>query len=51
MITAIDGAAVTSADDVLTVLERLQPGDAVELTLWRAGATRRQKATLATSDE
>ena len=51
VITAIDGAAVASADDVLTVLERLQPGDAVELTLWRAGATRRQKATLATSDE
>ncbi len=37
VITAIDGEKVASADDVLTVLERLQPGGAAGLTLWRSG--------------
>ncbi len=51
VITAIDGEAVASADDLLNALERLQPGDAAELTLWRAGSTRRERVTLAASDD
>jgi S1-C subfamily serine protease len=51
VITAMNGEAVATADDVLTVLERMQPGEDVELTLWRAGSTRRQRVALAASEQ
>lgn len=51
VIQAIDDAAVADLDDMLTALERYQPGDRVTLTLWRAGAVRRQAAVLAESED
>jgi S1-C subfamily serine protease len=51
VLTAVNGQAVESHDDVLTLLERQQPGDRAELTLWRAGSTRTVKVTLAASDD
>ncbi|MBQ1762974.1 MAG: trypsin-like peptidase domain-containing protein [Aquincola sp.] len=51
VIQAIDDAAVADLDDMLTALERYQPGDRVTLTLWRAGAVRKQAAVLAESDD
>ena len=47
VITAVDGEAVTNLDDMLTLLERRAPGDRVNLTVWREGATRRQAVVLA----
>jgi len=47
VITAVDGQPVKDLDDVLTLLEQRQPGDAVTLTIWRAGKTRQQRVTLA----
>jgi len=46
VITAIDDTAVATLDDMLTQLERHQPGDMVTLTLWRAGKTRKQAVAL-----
>lgn len=51
VITAINGQPVATLDDMLTALERLQPGDGCVLTLWRAGQTRQQRVTLAESDD
>ncbi|WP_280152210.1 trypsin-like peptidase domain-containing protein [Piscinibacter sp. XHJ-5] len=51
VITAVNDDAVTDFDDMLTALERYNPGDKVTVTLWRAGKTRKQTATLAESDE
>ncbi|MFT3800904.1 MAG: trypsin-like peptidase domain-containing protein [Burkholderiaceae bacterium] len=51
VITAIDGEAVADADDVLAALERHQPGDRIELTLWRAGQTRKETVELASADD
>lgn len=51
VITAIDGEAVASPDDVLNLLEQRQSGDRVELTLWRGGSTRRERVTLVASEE
>ncbi|MFT4103585.1 MAG: PDZ domain-containing protein, partial [Burkholderiaceae bacterium] len=51
VITAIDGEAVADADDVLAALERRQPGDRIELTLWRAGRTRKETVELAAADD
>ena len=42
---------IAQAREVLTALERLQPGDGCVLTLWRAGQTRQQRVTLAESDD
>ena len=50
VITAVDGDAVADLDDMLTLLERRQPGDTVTLTLWRAGQTRKQAVVLGSSD-
>ena len=50
VITAIDGDAVGDLDDMLTLLERRQPGDTVTLTVWRGGQTRRQAVVLGSSD-
>ena len=37
-------------DDLLTLLEKRQPGDAVTLTVWRNGKTRKQAAVLGSGD-
>ncbi|HEY0858441.1 MAG TPA: trypsin-like peptidase domain-containing protein, partial [Albitalea sp.] len=51
VITAVNDEPVSDLDDMLTALERFQPGDKVTLTLWRTGKTRKQSVTLAESDE
>jgi S1-C subfamily serine protease len=51
VITAINGEAIANLDDMLTALERLQPGDSVTLSVWRAGSTRKLTVTLAESDD
>jgi S1-C subfamily serine protease len=51
VITAVNDEPVKSLDDLLTVLERLKPGDEATLTVSRAGKTRKQKVTLGTSTE
>jgi S1-C subfamily serine protease len=47
VITAVDDQAVVDLDDLLSQLERHNPGDNVTLTVWRAGQTRKQAVTLA----
>jgi S1-C subfamily serine protease len=49
VITAINDEAVATLDDLLTQLERYNPGDSVTLTVSRAGKTRKQAVTLAAS--
>jgi len=51
VITAINGEAVATLDDMLTLLERHQPGETVTLTLWRAGKTRQQAVVLGSSSQ
>jgi len=51
VITAVDGEPVETQDDMLTALERLQPGDSCTLSVWRSGATRKLTVTLAESDD
>lgn len=51
VITAINDDPVANLDDLLTLLERHNPGDNVNLTLWRGGKTRKQAVTLATSTQ
>ena len=51
VITAINDEPIETADDMLNALEKLNPGDAATLTLWRAGATRRLSVTLAESED
>ncbi|MGE0802475.1 MAG: S1C family serine protease [Lautropia sp.] len=51
VITAVDGEAVETFDDLMTVLEDRRPGDTCTLTLWREGKVRRQPVTLADSEE
>ncbi|WP_404977526.1 S1C family serine protease [Aquincola sp. J276] len=51
VIQAIDDTPVADLDDMLTELERHQPGDRVSLTLWRAGAVRKQAVVLAESED
>ena len=46
VITAIDDHPIKSLDDMLTELEKHQPGQNVSLSLWRAGRTRKQAAAL-----
>lgn len=50
VITAVNGEPVNTLDDMLTLLERYQPGETVTLTLWRGGQTRRQAVQLGSSD-
>ncbi len=50
VITAINDEPVKSLDDVLTVLERHQPGDRLTLSVWRAGKSRKQAVQLSTTD-
>ena len=51
VLQSIDGEAVTSFDDMLTLLERRQPGDRVTLGLWRSGKTRQVVVTLRDHEE
>jgi S1-C subfamily serine protease len=51
VITAINDQPVSDLDSMLSALERYSPGDRVTVTVWREGRTRRQEATLGTSDE
>ena len=51
VITAINGEPVATLDDMLTLLERHQPGETVTLTLWRAGKTRQQAVVLGSSSQ
>ncbi len=50
VITAINDEAVAGLDDMLTLLERRQPGDTVTLTVWRAGQQRKQPVVLGNSE-
>ncbi len=50
IITAINDEAVSGLDDMLTLLERRQPGETVTLTVWRNGQTRKQAVVLGASD-
>ena len=50
VITAINDEPVKSLDDLLTVLEKHQPGDTVQLSVWRAGRSRKQATTLVPGD-
>jgi len=49
VITAINDEPVKDFDDLLSVLERRQPGETVTLSVWRNGQTRKQALVLATS--
>jgi len=51
VVTAVDEVPVETLDDLLSALERHEPGDNCTLTLWRAGTTRRQVVTLAGTDD
>jgi len=50
VVTAINDEPVHDLDDMLTVLERHQPGQQVTLTVWRSGQTRRQGVTLGSAE-
>jgi S1-C subfamily serine protease len=50
VITAINDEPVTDVDDMLTLLERRQPGETITVSLWRAGKTRKQGVVLGSSD-
>jgi len=49
VITAVNDDTVADLDDMLTVLEKRQPGDSVTLTVWRNGQTRKQAVVLGSS--
>src|SRR6185503_7453615 len=46
VITAVDGTAVTSSDQLIAVLAADSPGDQVQLTVSRGGSTQRVSVTL-----
>jgi len=50
VITAVNDEPVADLDEMLTQLERRQPGETVTLTLWRGGQTRKQSAVLAAAE-
>lgn len=50
VITAINDEPVTSLDDMLTALEKRQPGETVSLTVWRNGRTRKLSVPLGAGD-
>jgi len=47
IITAIDGTAISSSDDYLSIMERLQPGEQILITTEFNGETREYTVTLA----
>ena len=50
VITAVDGETVADFDELLTLLERRQPGERVRLTVSRGGQTRQQELVLGSSE-
>jgi S1-C subfamily serine protease len=50
VITAINDEAVTDMDSMLSLLERRAPGDAVTLSIWRDGRTRKLGVVLGTGE-
>ena len=50
VITAINDEPIASLDDMLTLLEKRQPGDSVMLSLSRDGRSRKQAAVLGSTD-
>ncbi len=50
VITAVNDEPVADLDEMLSQLERRQPGETVTLTVWRGGQTRKQSAVLAAAD-
>ncbi len=50
VITAVNDEPVASLDDMLTALEKRQPGDTVQLGVWRAGKSRKVAAVLAAGE-
>ncbi len=50
VITAINDEAIQNLDDMLTALEKRQPGETVTLTVVRSGHSRKVSAVLAGSD-
>ena len=50
VITAINDEPVADLDDMLTHFERRQPGEAVTVSVWRAGQTRKVSLVLGSSD-
>ena len=50
VITAINDEPVANIDDMLTALEKRQPGETVQLSVWRAGKQRKAAAVLAGGD-
>jgi S1-C subfamily serine protease len=50
VITAVGDDPVADLDDMLTLLERRQPGDSVTLGVWRGGQTRRVTAVLGSAE-
>ena len=50
VITAINDEAVANLDDMLTLLEKRQPGESVTLTLWRSGRSRKQAVVLSATE-
>ena len=51
VIVAVNGEAVATLDDMLTLLERRQIGEKVSLSVWRAGRTRVATAVLGSSTD
>jgi S1-C subfamily serine protease len=50
VITAVNDEPVKDLDDMLAVLERRQPGEAVNLTVWREGRTRSLEIRLSSGE-
>jgi len=50
VITALNDTPVASLDDMLTVLEKHQPGDSLSLTVWRNGVRRKQVVQLGSGE-
>ena len=50
VITAINDDPVADLDDMLTLLERRQPGETVTLSVWRSGQVRKQSVLLGASE-
>lgn len=49
-ITPTNDDAVAALDDMLSLLERPEPGDAMTLTAWRAGQQRNQPVVFSNSE-
>ena len=50
VITAVNDEPVATWDDLLNALEKRQPGDTVQLSVWRAGKARKAQAVLGSGD-